>query len=130
MFIAVRLLDGASTLHRKPRPPPGGQCRARTLTIIRRDYIIIIHKIIGRQSSINIIMHNIQGGNWGREFGEEGQERPTVAVSGHFTSIAFPLHYHFTSTSTSIQLRIHFASTSHPLRIHSSTSHPLQFHRY
>ncbi len=52
------------------------QCRARTLTIIRRDYIIIIHKIMGRQSSINIIMHNTQGGNWGREVGEEGQERP------------------------------------------------------
>ncbi len=53
------------------------QCRARTLTIVRRDYIIIIiHKIVGRQSSINIIMHNTQGGNWGREVGEEGQEKP------------------------------------------------------
>ncbi len=31
---------------------------------------------MGRQSSINIIMHNTQGGNWEREVGEEGQERP------------------------------------------------------
>ncbi len=58
----------------------------------------------------------------------------TVAVSGHFTSIAFPLHlslhFHFHFNSTSIQLRIHFASTSHPLRIHFASTHPLrQFHR-
>ncbi len=51
------------------------QCRARTLTIIRRDYIIIIHKIMGRQSSINIIMHSTQGGNWGREVGKKGQRK-------------------------------------------------------
>ncbi len=54
------------------------QCRARTLTIIRRDYIIIIHKIMGRQSSINIISSCIAPeGKIGEErLGEEGQERP------------------------------------------------------
>ncbi len=51
------------------------QCRARTLTIIRRDYIIIIHK-----SSINIISSCIASapeGEIGEErLGEEGQGRP------------------------------------------------------
>ncbi len=51
------------------------QCRARTLTM---DYIIIIHKIMGRQSSINIISSCIASEEEiGEErLGEEGQERP------------------------------------------------------